>query len=72
MIAGRLSGSVIEIIHDGSELGLALPSQIPVFREKLTDQAVRVFVEPSFPPTRHKDKQSRSVDRDPESSRNDH
>ena len=48
-IAECLSWSMIEGIHDGGHLFIGQATKILVFREKLTDQAIRVFVDTPFP-----------------------
>ena len=48
-IAKRLLGSVIEGGHDCYQFLLGHLGEVSVFRKKLMDQLVRVFVHPSFP-----------------------
>lgn len=45
-MAERLSRSVIKGVHDSCELLIGYPSEVLVFREELTDQAIRIFVPP--------------------------
>ena len=40
---------MIKGVHDSCELLIGYPSEVLVFREELTDQAIRIFVHPPFP-----------------------
>ena len=46
-VAERLSGSMIQGIHDEGELVLSHVRESLLFQEEVSDQAIRVFV---FPP----------------------